>query len=366
MVRVRPSALARCALLMLACGNPDASAAEEAPHASPLPSAAEGVRESATFEWSLPRGFPTPSVPADNPISAEKVRLGRLLFYDRRLSVTGKYACASCHEQLRAFTDGRARAVGAMGDLHPRSTMSLGNVAYNAAFTWIDAGFASLESQALQPLLNQAPVEMGLKGREVAVLAELAADATYRDLFARSFPDDPAPISVINVTRALASFERTLISGRSAFDRYVFDDDRAALDVSARRGMAFFYGERFGCARCHSGIAFSGPIVHAGQPTAEPAFVDTGEGRFRVPTLRNAAVTAPYMHDGRFVSLADVIDDYAAGRPHAPRAASAHVPPRDPRLQGFAISAAEKADLLAFLESLTDRDFLTDPRFGPP
>jgi len=289
-------------------------------------------------------------------MSADKVRLGRLLFYDRLLSVTGEYACASCHAQPRAFTDGRARAIGATGQVHPRSAMSLGNVAYNPAFTWTDAGFGSLESQVTQPLFNEDPIEMGLEGRDGVALENLAADAAYRDLFARSFPNDPAPINVVNIARALASFERTLISGRSAFDRYVFDDDRTALDASAKRGMAFFYAERFGCGRCHSGITLSGPIAHAKQPAADPTFVDTGEGRFRVPTLRNVAVTAPYMHDGRFASLGDVIDHYAA----------ASAAPRDRRLHGFTISAAEKADLVAFLESLTDREFLADPRFGPP
>jgi cytochrome c peroxidase len=202
-------------------------------------------------------------------MSDDKVKLGRLLFYDRRLSVTGEYACASCHEQQRAFTDGRALAIGATGEIHPRSAMSLGNVTYNAAFTWIDAGFGSLESQALQPLLNQDPVEIGLKGREAKVIESLATDVAYRELFARSFPGEPTPISVANITRALASFERTLISGRSAFDRYVFDDDRAALDASARRGMAFFYGERL---RCGNAIRnqFSGPVTHAMRPNTEP------------------------------------------------------------------------------------------------
>jgi cytochrome c peroxidase len=353
-VRVRRRALARCALLVaFACT------------AAPSAALADDTR-TETFRWQLPRGFPIPVVPADNPMSADKVELGRRLFYERRLSVTSEYSCASCHQQARAFTDGRARAVGATGELHPRSAMSLGNVAYNPAFTWTDAGFISLESQALQPLLNQRPIEIGLRGREVAVLGLLAADAELSALFGRSFPDDPAPVSLINVTRALASFERTLISGRAAFDRYVFDDERSALDASARRGMAFFYGERFRCGQCHSGIALSGPVAHAMQPAPEGAFVDTGEGRFRVPTLRNVSVTAPYMHDGRFASLGEVVDDYAAGRRTVARETSVHAAPRDPRLQGFTISAAEKADLLAFLECLTDREFLTDARFAPP
>jgi len=321
------------------------------------------VRGSSDFSWQLPRGFPIPAVPADNAMSTEKVRLGRLLFYDRSLSVNGEYACASCHVQSRAFTDGRARAVGATGEIHPRSAMSLANVAYNPVFTWTEAGFTSLESQAAQPLYNEHPIEMGLKGREHTVVERLAADVVYREMFVGSFPGEAAPISMVNVVRALASFERTLISGRSAFDRFVFDDKRAALDESAKRGMALFYSERIGCSQCHSGITFSGPIAHAKQPGVEPSFVETGVGRFRVPTLRNVAVTAPYRHDGRFASLGEVIDHYAAG---GERISSDAAAPKDERLRGFALHPAEKTDLEAFLESLTDREFLADPRFGPP
>lgn len=316
---------------------------------------------SGDFTWQLPRGFPVPAVPADNPISSEKVALGRLLFYEGKLSVTGEHSCASCHAQARAFTDGRARAAGATGELHARSAMSLANVAYNPAYTWTDAGFGSLEAQATQPLFNEHPIEMGLKGRERVVLEQLAADPGYRDLFARAFPQETAPITLVNLIRALASFERTLISGRSAFDRYVFDDQRDALDDSARRGMALFYSERIGCAQCHSGLTFAGPIAHARDPRVTPSFVDTGDGRFRVPTLRNVAVTAPYQHDGRFATLGEVIDHYAAmgDQPAA-------VGPRDDRLRGFTLAGAERTDLIAFLQTLTDPEFLAEPRFAAP
>jgi cytochrome c peroxidase len=171
-------------------------------------------------------------------------------------------------------------------------------------------------------------------------------------------------VNLANLARALASFERTLISGRSAFDRYVFDDEGAGFDTAARRGMALFYSERIGCARCHSGINFSGPIAHASATRVEPAFVDTGQGRFRVPTLRNIAMTAPYMHDGAVRSLAEVLDRYSqTGRGHP--AAATHVP-IDERLRPFALSGREKDDLLVFLQALTDTEFLGEPRFAAP
>ncbi len=299
-------------------------------------------------------------------MTEEKVALGRLLFYEPRLSITGRHACSTCHAQPLAFTDGRGRAVGATGEPHPRSAMSLANVAYNPVYTWTDAGFASLEAQVAQPLFNEHPIEMGLAGRESTVVAELESDAQYREAFARAFPQERGPVTMANVARALASFERTLISGRSAFDRYVYDDERGALDAAAKRGMALFYSERIGCAQCHFGINFSGPIVHERIPQADPAFVNTGAGRFRVPTLRNVAVTAPYMHDGAVRTLPEVIDRYATtGRGHPASSTQADAP-QDERLRPFTLGSEERDDLLAFLESLTDPEFLADARFAAP
>jgi cytochrome c peroxidase len=345
---VRPT----LALLLLAC-----ACTARAP---------EKPADLPAYAWNLPRGFPPPLVPSDNTMTEGKVSLGRLLFYEPRLSVTRRQACATCHVQSLAFTDGNAQAVGATGEVHPRSAMSLANVAYNPSYTWTDAGFASLEAQVLQPLLNEHPVEMGLRGHESEVLVELESDVHYREAFTRAFPGEPRPVTLPNVARALASFERTLISGRSAFDRYVFDDVRGALDASAKRGMALFYSERVGCGQCHFGINFSGPIVHERVPRADPPFVNTGLGRFRVPTLRNVAVTAPYMHDGAVRTLEEVLDRYAASGVGHPMASADTGAPRDERLRPFALSGAEHEDLLAFLRSLTDAEFLTEPRFSAP
>jgi cytochrome c peroxidase len=344
---------------------------------------------SAGFDWKLPRGFPVPYVPAGNPLTASKVTLGRLLFFEPRLSIDGRTSCSTCHRPELAFTDGKPRALGATGELHPRSAMSLTNVVYNAAFTWADSSFDSLEAQVLQPMYNEHPIEMGLTGREREVLAALRADPRYPVLFASAFPDSVDPISIANVARAIASFERTLISGRSAFDRYVFDDDREALSVAARRGMALFYSEGVGCAQCHSGINFSGAVRTASVPTAAATYANTGlynidghgayppnaagirdvtgkaqdEGRFRVPTLRNIAVTAPYMHDGSVATLAEVIDHYSAGGRQAPLGATPGNVLKDARIRPLQLTAEDKADLVAFLESLTDEEFLRDRRF---
>ncbi len=150
-----------------------------------------------------------PAAPADNPMSEVKVRLGRYLFYDARLSVNGKESCASCHKQELAFTDGRAVAVGTTGQPHPRGAMSLVNVAYNATLTWSDPRLHSLEKQAFVPLLSKDPVEMGMGGHEQAVIAYLREEAIYRELFPQAFPQERDPFTLANPAEALAAFERT-------------------------------------------------------------------------------------------------------------------------------------------------------------
>jgi cytochrome c peroxidase len=294
-----------------------------------------------SYAWRLPRGFPIPAVPADNPMTEAKVALGERLFFEPRLSVTGRHSCASCHEPARAFTDGRARAVGATGKALRHNSMSLANVAYNVSFGWSRPDLRSLEAQMLEPLLNEHPIELGLAGREEAALAAMRVDATYRAAFDSAFPGDSTPLTFANLVKAIAAFERTLISGDSPFDRLVFAGDHDALSDEARRGMTLFFSPRAGCARCHSGFNFSGNWVDERGPTGETSFADNGTGvRLRVPTLRNVALTAPYMHDGRFDSLPAVLDHYA-GRPDA-----------------APLSAEERRALVAFLQSLTDPQLL--------
>lgn len=358
---------------------------------------ADLVRRSAEHAAlaHLPPGFPRPPIPADNPLTPARVELGRHLFYERRLSADGTFSCASCHRQERAFTDGRGRARGVTGELHPRGAMSLANVAYNATLGWDDPGLDRLEDQALIPLLNREPVEMGLAGREAEVLARLAADPDYQRRFAAAFPGDPAPVTLDNVARALAGFERTLFSGGSPYDRFVFAGDGNALSPAAWRGLELFFSDRLGCGNCHGGFNLSGPTATAGAEPPAQQFHNTGlynlaggayppqnpglvrftgepadRGRFRAPTLRNVTLTAPYMHDGSIATLDEVIDHYAAGGrtlAEGPWAGDGAANPyKSDRVTGFALNPEERADLLAFLGSLTDPGFVTDPRYGDP
>jgi cytochrome c peroxidase len=340
---------------------------------------ADPASEDAQYTWRLPPGFPPPVVPADNPMSDAKVALGCRLFFETRLSVTHTYSCASCHLPELAFTDGRALAVGAKGDSMHRGAMTLTNVAYNPAFTWASDSVVTLERQMEQPLFNEHPLEMGLKRDDPALLEWLAQQESYAAAFRQSFPQQAQPMTVPNVAKAIAAFERTLVSGRSAFDRYVYDDDRAAFSEGARRGMRLFYSDRSGCAHCHFGLNFSGPMVHRGKAQQRALFANNGSavkgdeglsavtkrqqdrGRFRVPTLRNIALTAPYMHDGRFATLEQVIEHYASGGKHAESIGVV-----DSQIRPLELGSDEKRDLVEFLKGLTDPEFTASSSCRPP
>jgi cytochrome c peroxidase len=342
------------------------------------------TRAQLAFTWELPPGFPAPAVPPDNPMSRQKVELGRRLFYDKRLSDNGTFSCASCHVQALAFTDGRATAIGSTGQAHPRSSMSLTNVGYARTLTWANPLMVALERQALVPQFGDAPVELGLAS--IAQIEQRLRDAAfYRESFRLAFPDADEPVTANHMNKALASFQRTLISGRSAFDRWYFDGDGSALSESAQRGYALFNAPALGCSGCHAGFNFSDHTRVDGEAAAAPPYHNTAlynvdragaypapntgvhdvtqsaadMGRFKAPSLRNIAVTAPYMHDGSIATLPEVLDHYAAG-------GRSDNPLKSERLEGFALDAGRRADLLAFLDSLTDDEFLGDPRFSDP
>lgn len=342
------------------------------------------------WTWQLPAGFPTPAVPQDNPMSTAKVELGRRLFYDKRLSRNGQQACAGCHEQARAFTDGRVTALGSTGEVHRRNAQGLTNVAYAPTVTWANPLLNTLERQALLPLLGDTPVELGFGGREAELFARLAMDADYARRFQEAFPEEQGEVSLVTITKALGAFQRTLLSGGAPYDKWAAGD-AAALSDSAKRGMDLFNSERLECYHCHGGFTFSDSVAHAGTALPETIFHNTGlydvdrqgsyplsdtgvfevtnraadMGRFRAASLRNATVTAPYMHDGSVATLADVIDVYAAGG-RARLQNGQPSPLQSDLVRGFTLTADEKADLLAFLESLTDDSFLTDARHADP
>jgi len=266
-------------------------------------------------------------------VLSARIELGRHLFYDTRLSGNGTQSCATCHQQPRAFTDGRATAIGSTGQRHTKNTMTLTNVGRNATLTWDDARKRSLERQARVPLFGRRPPEMAMSQRRMA--AVLRSDERYAALFREAYPSRRNAITLPNALHALATFERSLVSDGSPFDR-AMRGEHEALPAAAWRGLRAFTAA--GCGECHQGDRFAAQRFATNGVTA---------GRFRIPTLRNIAVTAPYMHDGSIATLDAVLDRYIAARK-------------------LSLTADQRADLLAFLHALTDQDFLTAPRLRDP
>ncbi len=354
------------------------------------------VAQLGPYKWQLPPGFPYPNVPPGNPMTTEKVELGRDLFYDKRLSLNRTQSCATCHQQRRAFSDARGQGLGSTGQLHPRGPMSLANVAYSPVLTWANPNMRTLEAQALVPMFGDEPVELGLSGKDSELFARLNADPLYRKLFTAAFPGPGDPVTLANITKAIASFERTILSGDSPYDRYRRGDAPGAISDSAKRGESLFFSERLECFHCHGGLNFTGTVDYYGKGFAEVEFHNTGlynlkgqfsypepnlglytftqapddVGKFKAPTLRNVAVTAPYMHDGSVKTLAEVIDHYDAGGrtiaagPHA--GAGSDNPNKSEFIKPIGLAPQEKEDLLAFLRSLTDETLLTNPALSDP
>lgn len=280
---------------------------------------------------------PTPLVPADNPSNPARLALGERLFHETALSVTGAFSCASCHQPDRHFTDARRVAVGATGQAHTRNTPTLYNTAYHASFGWDDQGVETLEAQHRIPLINTTPVELGYTPKNAARLAQ---DPAYRRAFTAAFGN--ARIDLDTITKAIATWVRTLRAPLTGFDRYVYFDDASAMSAEARAGMDLFFSTRLGCATCHASFSLSGPVRHSEAPHTESVFHVTEVGgsqtAFRAPTLRSVRHTAPYMHDGSLETLEDVIRHY-------------ETTPAE-RVPRFNLTDAERAQLAAFLRSL--------------
>lgn len=346
------------------------------------------------YEWKLPPGFPKPVVPADNPMTAEKVALGRKLFYDTRLSANRTQSCGTCHRQAQAFAENAVTSTGSTGERHHRNSMSLANVGYSATFTWAHSGIGSIEQHIPIPLFGDAPIEMNAAGHEQQILARLAADPTYPREFEEAFGRG-AKIDFDHVAKAIASFVRSLTSFASPFDRYAYYGEDAALTESQIRGMNLFMSERLECSHCHNGFNFSQFVTHESAAIDARAFHNTGlyhladphapgfdfglqritkndadRYKFKAPTLRNIEKTAPYMHDGSMATLEEVIDFYAAaGRVVSDgpfRGDGRSNPGKSPFVKGFDLTPEERTDLVNFLRSLTDESFLTDPQLADP
>ncbi len=353
-----------------------------------------GAAAEPPYEWELPRGFPRPWEPDHNPTTRAKVELGRHLFYDERLSDSDTMSCASCHKQELAFTDGLVTSVGSTGEVLPRNSMTLANVGYASTLTWAHPLLNELERQALIPMFGETPVELGLSDAE-QIKSKLADDPVYERLFAAAYPDADEHGTLLQITRSLAAFQRTIISGNSPYDRWL-NGDESAISLAAQRGYALFNSEKLECFHCHVGFNLTDHTHWQDKPFFDAPYHNTGlynvddaggypepntgvhditsnpsdMGRFKAPTLRNVAVTAPYMHDGSIATLSEVLDHYAAGGRTISAGQNAGdgstSPLKSNLIVGFELSAQERADVIAFLESLTDEEFLENPAYSNP
>jgi len=295
----------------------------------------------------LDRPFPPQTGPAP---SEDQVALGHLLFFDRVLSRDRDVACADCHRPELALTDGRVRGLGSSGPL-PRNVPTLYNVAFKERLFW-DRRAPGLEEQIFSPLFS--PEEMAAD--PVELIERLATIPAYRERFERAFPEDEPAVSLTNIARALAAFERTLVSQDSRYDRWA-SGDRAALSASERRGLRLFRSLETRCFECHRPPTFAAPLaVGIGVPSDDPGVgAVTGNaaqrGFFGVPTLRNVGATGPYMHDGSLATLEEVVEFYQRG---GGRAFGALPEQMHDQVRSFDLDESEVADLVAFLRALGD------------
>ncbi len=312
----------------------------------------------------IPLGLPPLPLPRDNPPTADAVALGRALFYDKHLSQDDSLSCSSCHNPQTYFTDGQRLSKG-LGGLSLRNAPTVMNAAY-LPFQFWDGRALTLEEQAASPIAD--PLEMN-QPHNVSV-KKIAANGEYKAMFVETFGSDDVTIG--RIENALASFERTLLSGNSAFDRYQYGGDQTALTISQARGLAVFLDPNKGnCASCHTvrphdALFTDGKFHNTGEGVGDlDQFSDIGRyhetkvktdtGAFKTPTLRNVAHTAPYMHDGRLKTLKEVVDFYAGGGN-----SNLYL---DPEMKKIHLNGTDREDLVAFMQSLTGE---MPPNVGPP
>ena len=309
-----------------------------------------GATSQVSYRPEMPLGLDDEAfkVPADNPITKEKVELGRLLFFDKRLSANNTIACASCHIPALAFTDGQPVSTGINSQQGGRSAPTTINRGFSTAQFW-DGRAATLEDQSIGPFANL--IEHGFASHD-ELIKKINSIKGYKKLFSDVYGE--SKLTKENVGRAIAAFQRTLISGNSPFDRFDYDGDQKAISESAKRGKNLFF-DKARCNLCHMGTNFSDEKFHnIGIGWDDSDTLDLGRyrvsknekdlGAFKTPTLREITKTAPYMHDGRFATLEDVIKHYNKGGVKNPFLDNQVIP--------LNLSDSEIKDLLSMLRSL--------------
>lgn len=339
-----------------ACSKPQAPTAQPS---APSPVAATATnppvsKPAKEVPWlQVPLGLDNENlnIPADNPLTPEKVELGKLLYFDPRLSGDGTISCASCHAPEKGWTDNQPVSDGVRGQKGTRSAPTVINSTYNPLQFW-DGRAASLEEQALGPIIN--PIEMGRPAHDVMV-RDLTGIPGYHPYFKKAFGDET--ITEKRIAQAIASFERTVLGGNSRYDRYAFGD-QTAMNESEVRGMNLFFGKA-NCTRCHVGPNFSDGMFHNLGVALDKPNPDLGRytqtkakedwGAFRTVTVRDITKTAPYMHDGSEKTLEEVVEFYDRGGNKNKNL--------DVRMQPLNLTAQEKTDLVNFMKALDSNPY---------
>jgi cytochrome c peroxidase len=303
----------------------------------------------------IPKGFPEIDFPVGNEFTESRWELGKKLFYDPIMSSDGTISCASCHRSELAFSDDIPFSEGVDHRLGTRNSPSLANVAYHPYFTR-EGGVPTLEMQILVPIQEHLEFDFNI----ILIAERLQNDPTYVEMAQLAYEQEP---NAFVITRALACFERSLLSGYSRYDQYTNYEKTDALTENEIRGMNLFLSDKTKCSQCHNGFNFSN-YTFANNGLYEE-YPDTGRFRltgeesdralFKVPSLRNVELTAPYMHDGSINSLEEIIEHYQSGGENHTNKSNL--------IQPLNLSEQEKTDLILFLKSLTDETFINNPLF---
>lgn len=317
----------------------------------------EALPDQETIDFPTPKGFPEPEIPSYNLLTKAKIALGKKLFFDRILSRDNSISCNSCHKQSNAFADEQIVSIGVDNLIGFRNSQPLYNLAWRPSF-FRDGGVTNLE---LTPL-NAITSHVEMDNRIDIIVNRLNKIPSYQNLFRNAFNDTASTNGVLH---AFACFLRTLISADSPFDRYENYGEQNAISASAIRGKELFFSEKTDCSKCHSGFNFTNnsfqsnasSLIYPDSGRQRITLLPEDRGKFLVPSLRNTNFTAPFMHDGSLANLDSVIEHYNRG--------GKNFPGKSPLVRPLNLSAEEKKDLIEFLKSLNDANFINNSAFHP-
>jgi cytochrome c peroxidase len=312
--------------------------------------------EDTPYVIQYPQGFPAMTLPAGKELTVFRVQLGRQLFFDKRLSRDSSVSCGSCHSQQHAFADFNALSKGVNNAVGFRNSPTLANLGYHP-YLFRDGGATTLETQILAPIEDEREMNFSIP----EAVARMKKIKGYNELAQKAYQRD---FDVYVLTRAIAAFERTLISGNSRYDQYK-NGKTSVLNASEKRGMDLFFSNKTQCSQCHSGFDFTDYDfkniglfeTYADSGRERITLIPADKGKFKTPTLRNIAVTAPYMHDGCLNTLEEVIEHFNLGGKNHPN--------KDDLIKPLNLTQQEKTDLVNFMKSLTDETFLNNQAFSP-